>query len=193
MTQGTPDELGLKARTGLPEPLRVLVERYPRGGWEAHPNFTSLTRFWLDRHLMFRDLQLRLVDETERYLDADRDPMGYGGGLSRLAGLFLGELHGHHTVEDLHYFPRLQRLDARLGPGFGLLDADHHALDAAIRGLAQDTNAVLAALRDGRVASAPAGTLHAGLLRFGRLLDRHLTDEEELVVPVILDHPEAGL
>lgn len=32
----------------------------------------------------------------------------------------------------------------------------------------------------------------ADFRRFQRLLDRHLTDEEELVVPVILEHGELG-
>jgi iron-sulfur cluster repair protein YtfE (RIC family) len=191
MTRGT-DELALDVRTGLPEPLRVLLEPYPRRGWESHPHFTALTRFWLDRHLLFRRVQTMLVSETEEFLDAGREPQGYGGGLARLAGMFLNELHGHHMIEDMHYFPLLKGLDARIAAGFDLLDADHHALDGEIRGLAEDTNAVLAALRGGQPALA-AGALHGRLLRFGRLLDRHLTDEEELVVPVILDHPEAGL
>jgi iron-sulfur cluster repair protein YtfE (RIC family) len=185
------DDLALDVRSGLPDALRVLAERYPRPGWEAHPHFSELTRFWLDRHLMFRRLQRMLVTETEGYLDRGREPRGYGGGLARLAGMFLNELHGHHIVEDVHYFPLLKGLESRLETGFDLLDADHQALDGAIRGLAEATNALLPALRDGQPVSA--GSLHGRLLGFGRLLDRHLTDEEELVVPVILDHPEAGL
>jgi hypothetical protein len=96
-------------------------------------------------------------------------------------------------IEDHHYFPLLKALDARLEGGFELLDADHQALDAEIRALADAANEVLAAVRHGRPADAAAGGLAARLDAMGRLIDRHLTDEEELVVPVILDHPEAGL
>ena len=32
--------------------------------------------------------------------------------------------------------------------------------------------------------------LRQRLAGFGRMIDRHLIDEEELVVPVILDNPE---
>ena len=96
-------------------------------------------------------------------------------------------------IEDQHYFPRLKRLDARLGAGFDLLDADHQALDSEIHALAEAVGRVLAAVRHGRTADGAAGAVETRLGQFGRLIDRHLTDEEELVVPVILDHPEARL
>ncbi|NCW70151.1 MAG: hemerythrin domain-containing protein, partial [Marivivens sp.] len=38
-----------------------------------------------------------------------------------------------------------------------------------------------------------AGALHAELEKLTRLMDRHLTDEEELVVPVILKFGADGL
>ncbi len=182
------DPLDLDRRTGLPDALRVLAEKYPRGTWETHPEFNALTRFWLDRHLMFRRIQDVLIAETESYLDRSADPTRYTADLSRLAGMFLNELHGHHGIEDAHYFPVLAARDARLGAGFELLDADHHALDAGIHGLADRTNAVLRA-----PAAVPAEALRAELERFRSLLDRHLTDEEDLVVPMILEYAGAGL
>jgi hypothetical protein len=185
--------LALADRSGLPDPLRVLVEQHPRTGWESHPHFTMLTRFWLDRHLGFRRLQGMLVTETQGFLDRNREPVRYAHALARLAGTFLSELHGHHSIEDYHYFPLLQGLDARLAAGFDLLDADHQALDAAMHALAEAANAVLLDVGEARPAEAAAGALLAELGGFGRLVDRHLTDEEELVVPIILDHPEAGL
>jgi hypothetical protein len=187
------DEPDLAVRTALPEPLRVLVDRYPRTGWEAHPNFTALTRFWLDRHLGFRRMQGLLAAETRAFLSREREPADFGRGLLRVGGRLLDELHGHHTVEDRHYFPLLKQLDPRLGAGFELLEADHDALDAAMAGLAGAANAVLDAVRAGKAAEAAAAALDRNLAGFARLLDRHLIDEEELVVPVILDHPEAGI
>jgi iron-sulfur cluster repair protein YtfE (RIC family) len=177
--------LDLATRQGLPDALRVLLERYPRAGWEAHPNFDGLTRFWLERHLMFRRLQSMLLETTETALDRNEDPRRIAANLHRLAGMFLNELHGHHTIEDMHYFPLLQRLEPRLEQGFALLDSDHHALDPLLHGLADKTNAVLQALPQ---ANREMGALNVDLARFSRFLDRHLTDEEEIVVPVILEH-----
>ena len=179
----------LEHRAGLPDALRVLLRDYPRDIWESHRNFDTLTRFWLDRHLMFRDVVARIRSETEAFLDRRSDPRAYGARSARLTGLLLSELHGHHQIEDLQYFPVLSGLDRRLAAGFDLLDGDHHALDAHLHALAGDTNATLQALQsDGQAARAAAGTLHARLERFAGFLDRHLIDEEELVIPVILHH-----
>jgi hypothetical protein len=183
----------LKTRERLPDALRALVEKYPREGWEGHPHFSELTRFWLDIHLGFRRMQGLLVAETEGFLDRAREPEAYARGLWRMAGQYLNGLHGHHNIEDHHYFPLLKALDARVGWGFDLLDADRQALDGAIHELAEATNAVLAAVRDAAPAEAAAEVLRLRLAGFGRMIDRHLVDEEELVVPVILDNPSADL
>ena len=58
------DNLELEARPGLPEHLRDLLKLFPRDSWETHPNFGALTRFWLDRHGMFRDLMTHLQTDA---------------------------------------------------------------------------------------------------------------------------------
>lgn len=178
--------IDLTSRTGLPEHLRVLAQLYPRTGWETHNNFSDLTRFWLDRHLMFREVITRLQTETMDFLDHPSEK--YAATLRRYTGFFLNQLHGHHGIEDQHYFPALIALDARIAPGFELLDADHKALDGHIHGLAQGTNTVLAALNQGESAKIEADALLAMQQSFERFLNRHLSDEEELVVPLILEY-----
>jgi iron-sulfur cluster repair protein YtfE (RIC family) len=186
-------EISLAVRSGLPDALRVLVEEYPREGWESHPNLTGLIRFWLERHLIFRRIQGLLIEETRGLIDGDRDPDAYARRLARLGNSFLGDLHGHHSIEDVHFFPRLQRLDARIASGFDLLEADHQEIDPRLQALADRANAVLTAVREGAPTAESAGRLEAELVGLQAFLDRHLTDEEELVVPVILAHPEADL
>lgn len=185
--------MSLAVRTGLPDALRVLLADYPREAWDAHPNMSALIRFWLERHLIFRELQAKLLAETRGLIDRDRDPAAFAGRLSRLGNMFLGDLHAHHGIEDVHFFPRLQRLDARIASGFDLLEADHHEIDPRLHALADRANAVPAAVREGAPTAESAGRLEAELVGLQAFLDRHLTDEEELVVPVILAHPEAGL
>ncbi len=180
----------LATRAGLPEALQVLVRQYPRDIWQSHRNFDALTRFWLERHLMFRQLLDRLRGETETLLDGNAEARGVGARTSRLTGFLLGELHGHHQIEDVHYFPVLARLEPRLAAGFELLDSDHHALDGHLHDLADSTNDLLRAIVDGQQAPArdAAGALQARLAGFEGFLDRHLIDEEELVIPTILHH-----
>jgi iron-sulfur cluster repair protein YtfE (RIC family) len=144
-------------------------------------------------HLGFRRMQTVLLTETRGFIDRGRDPVAFARSLGGVAGQFLNGLHGHHHIEDDYYFPILKGLDARIASGFDLLDADHQAMDGAIHELAEAANAVLLAVKERAPAEAAAGALLGRLAAFERLLDRHLTDEEELVVPVILDHPEAGL
>lgn len=182
------NDLGL--RTGLPDTLRVLVEQYPRDIWQAHRNFDGTTRFWMERHLMFRDILGRLRADTQAFLDKSDDPRRYVQQTARMAGFFLQQLHGHHQIEDAHYFPLLSGLDARLTSGFELLDADHHALDAHLQALADGTNAALSPLQSGALQKGrdAAGALEAQLGRFEHFLNRHLLDEEDLVIPVILHH-----
>ncbi|WOI55358.1 hemerythrin domain-containing protein [Palleronia sp. LCG004] len=180
-------DLTLEEREGLPDALRVLVEALPRGTWEAHPNFSPLTRFWLDRHLMFRDVLGQLTQGSRDFLDGNVAPDRYGHETARMAQFFLQQLHSHHDIEDHHYFPVLEGLDDRLGRGFALLDADHKALDGHIDALAKGTNAMLKGL-SGPDPRKGAGDLERQLGAFDLFLDRHLTDEEDLVVPVILTY-----
>ena len=96
-----PDELTLEARTGLPEPLRVLVREYPREGWAAHENFQGIVQFWLERHTMFRKLMDLLREDAEALIDERLDPQGYAPRRGQYGGLFGNEAHGHHTTEEM--------------------------------------------------------------------------------------------
>lgn len=185
-------DLTLESREGLPDALRVLMEEYPREGWETQGGFHGLISFWLDRHLMFRRLLDHLMQDSQQMLDGNMDHQTYQARLSRFGGMFVGDLHGHHHIEDAHYFPVLEKLDPRLETGFRILDADHHALDRCLQDFTNAANLVLQA----PLASADRGVIggfNHSLTDVKKLLDRHLIDEEELVVPVLLKHGTAGL
>jgi len=178
-------QLDLETRSGLPDALRVLLAEFPREGWQQHPNFGEMVKFWLERHLMFREILDRLQTETRAHFDTTLGFDSYGPRLSRLGGFFLQQLHGHHQIEDSHYFPKLIGLDTRLERGFGILDTDHHAIEGLLNGFSAAANTVLQA--NGDIARHDAtGALNERLDGFQTLLNRHLTDEEELIVPVIL-------
>ncbi len=185
--------LALEERNALPDALRVLLESYPRDAWEADPNFSGLIRFWLDRHLMFRKLTATMATEAEQALDGELSPDVFAAHLSRYGSMFMGELHGHHMIEDAHYFPHLKALDPRLTRGFEILDRDHHAIDGHLEAFAQDANVALRAVAARTGHEDATAAFRKGLTRLEGFLDRHLTDEEELVVPVLLRFAPAGL
>ena len=172
------DTLALHQRAGLPDALRVLAEAYPRAEWTAHPNFGEMIRFWMDRHAMFRQLTGVMRDDLHALIDGKTDFATYAPRLSHYGGTLLNQLHGHHQIEDHHYFPRLIRLDPRLERGFDLLETDHAAMDGLLHDFAEGANGVLQ--------GAQAGPFLDKLDGFTTLLERHLTDEEEIVVPVVL-------
>lgn len=183
----------LEHRDGLPEPLRVLLEEYPKEAWADHDNFSALIRFWLDRHIMFRRLIETLTSEAEVALDGNMAPDVFAKHLSRYGGMFLNELHMHHTIEDTQYFPKLIGLDRRISRGFDILDNDHKAIDGHLAAFAEDANAVLSTFRTSDGLDQRIATLHSRLGRMEGFLNRHLEDEEELVVPVLLAHAPNGM
>lgn len=182
----TQDDLTLLNREGLPEALRALLADYPRAGWQTHANFAGLVEFWLDRHMMFRRLCEVLRTDAEQAVDARIDPQSHNGRLSRYGGMLVQQLHGHHQIEDAHYFPALVQRERRLERGFEILDRDHHALDGLLDRFTTAANGVLQG-------STEPGAFREEVLSFERFLHRHLEDEEDLIVPVILKHGTDGL
>lgn len=184
------DLSSLCKREGLPDALTVLLKEYPRDSWEGHPGFEGLVRFWLDRHMMFRRLLDVLTSETRKRLDNKTDPTAFRAYLSRYGSMFVSELHGHHNIEDMHYFPVLKKLDPRVSRGFDILDRDHHELDDNLRRYVEAANA---AINADRTSTREIGAFLRETQTLEAQLSRHLIDEEELVVPAILKYGAGGL
>ncbi|KMK66373.1 hemerythrin domain-containing protein [Puniceibacterium sp. IMCC21224] len=175
------DDLSLGTRQQMPEGLRALLAEFPRDGWERHRHFAGLVQFWLERHMMFRQLRTVMQQDVEAAMDKKMPGREQASRLSRFGGMMVSQLHGHHQIEDAHYFPVLGRMEPKLGKGFDILDADHHAMDGLLNRFTESANAVLQG-------KGELGTFRQELLSFGTLLERHLEDEEDLIVPVILRH-----
>jgi iron-sulfur cluster repair protein YtfE (RIC family) len=179
-------DLDLSRRAVLPAEFQLILGDYPRHSWPDHRDFNGLAAFWLDRHLGFRQTMTTLNAEAEALLDRTLDPAAWKRRLSQRGSALLGDLMGHHQIEDHTYFPELTRLEPRLSRGFDMLDADHHALHALIDRFAKGANAALSS--EGAALLSAASTFRQDLTRFQTLLARHLTDEEDLVLPVVLKH-----
>lgn len=187
------DPNALAARAALPDALRVLAEAWPRDEWEAHRHFDGLVRFWMERHMMFRKIMGMMQEDARAVIDGKMSDREYANRLSRFGGMFVNELHGHHQIEDIHYFPKLQAIEASVAAGFDILDKDHHAIDDELARFVKGANAVLQKLDDPKTMRDRVGRFETDLTGVAALLDRHLIDEEELVVPVILKHGPAAL
>ena len=175
--------------TGMPPEMRLLVELYPRDGWQAHPNFDEHTRHWLGAHLMFRRLGDLVRRETERFLDRSRSPGDFSARLAQYGKMLVGNLHAHHGWEDQAFFPELSAADPRFDRGLEILEKDHESLDTALQRFVEIANRALTQLKSNETAArAKVGDLHTATTAIEAMLDRHLGDEEELAVPIILHH-----
>lgn len=180
-------ELQLETRAGLPDALSFLLEEYPRDAWQQDQGFHGLVSFWLDRHVLFRNIVAAMREQTLQVLDRQIDTQHYAGQLSRYARLFVGQLHGHHHIEDSHFFPLLMERESKLKSGFAMLDADHHELDRQLAEFTDAANLIFEPQSDSQRLTA-AGQFDGVLARLDNLLDRHLLDEEDLIVPLILKY-----
>jgi iron-sulfur cluster repair protein YtfE (RIC family) len=188
------EALALTRRTGWPENLRVLLEQYPRERWDAHANLGEMARFWLSRHAMFRELSETIEQVTQQFRAGKLPPAEFARQFVPRLQFILDQLNVHHQIEDFHYFPIFRAADARLAIGFDVLEGDHHHIHGDMARTAETANAFLQALRSDtdtlRRCSDGYADASATLLKG---LIRHLDDEEDLIVPLILDRGEEKL
>ncbi|MDD9923178.1 MAG: hemerythrin domain-containing protein [Boseongicola sp.] len=179
--------------TPMPEEMQLLLSEYPRDAWAEHPNFKRATEQWMGAHQMFRKLAAVNRTETEAYLDKSRDPDDFAGRLSVYGNLLVRNLHGHHHWEDHSYFPELSAADPRFDAGLDILEKDHEALDSILDDFTRASNRVIKLIQlDEAAARDEAGAVHKIASSIEKLLERHLTDEEDLAVPIILHHKLRG-
>lgn len=187
------DETDLEQRGGLPEDLRYLVEKYPRETWQAHANIGGMAGFWLQRHDMFRELGGVLTGVIGDYREGRTDAQEFAQWFAPRLRFFLQHLEGHHQIEDMHYFPAFARAENRLKPGFDILDKDHHVIHEALERNAEAANAFLRALQENEDKQRFAADAYADEnARLVAMLTRHLGDEEDLIIPLILDRGDQG-
>lgn len=189
------DEFALDQRTGWPDELRVLLKQYPRETWAQ--SRSPIAQFWLEKHGMFRR-QMQMLRSAAVDCREGRTPPAELAAWSapRLQG-FLSALHGHHQIEDFHYFPGFRAADQRLARGFDTLASDHELLHKGIVEIVETTNAFLGAVRAESEGGAnqdaqrhAADKYAAACDLMDRRLNRHLDDEEDLIIPVMLDRGE---
>lgn len=188
------ETLALARRSGWPEDLRVLIAQFPREQWEGHANLGAMARFWLSRHAMFRELSAMVEDIATQFRAGAMPAAEFPRQLVPRLQFLLSQLSVHHQIEDLHYFPIFRAADERLARGFDVLEGDHHAIHDDMGRTVETANALLRALAGNTDALTRCGDAYAqasGALLTG--LIRHLDDEEDLIVPLILDRGEEAL
>lgn len=186
------DQFKIRA-DAMPAEMQILLNDYPRDEWPQHPGFRDKTRQWLAAHQMFRKLSKAVRLDTEEYLDGSKAADDYAGRLSYRGNALVGNLHGHHGWEDYSYFPELSAADPRFNDGLEILEKDHQALDIVLESFTDSAIRTIQLIHFGEdSARDEAGKLHSASQSIEAFLQRHLSDEEELAVPIILHHRLRG-
>jgi len=179
--------------TAMPAEMQILLGDYPRDSWESHAGFKDKTRQWLGAHQMFRRISATVRKDTEHYLDGKKGPQEFISKLSYRGGTLVNNLHGHHFWEDNSYFPELFSAEPRLKDGLDILEKDHEVLHQVLDDFTNKANRVIKRIQlDNKHARDESGSLHTVATTIETLLQRHLGDEEELAVPIILHHRLRG-
>ena len=181
--------LDIDQRTGWPDELCALLREYPRASWQQ--NMTPLARFWIDKHDDFRKKCSTLQTAIDSFRERPDNFEDFANEVVSRTRLLLSLLHGHHHVEDFHYFPAFRAADQRLGPGFDVLASDHELLHENSMSVVEALHVIRNALREGgtsdeRRRAADRYIEESGLLY--RRIGQHLDDEEDLVIPLMLAH-----
>lgn len=189
-----PTDTSLFTRHGLPADLRFLAEKYPREEWLAHVNIAGMASMWLQRHAMFRELGGMLSGGIAEHREGRLDALDFARWFAPRLRYFLRQLEGHHHVEDHQYFPVFAEAEKRLKRGFDILDGDHHMIHEALDRNAATANDFLRALTAGGDRVRFAADAYAGEnAKLVAMLTRHLDDEEDLIIPLILDRGDRAL
>lgn len=189
-----PPDLHLADRNGLSDEIAYLRAVHPKPHWQAHANYGQLADFWLHVHSSLRAHGGQLQQLTHDFRDGRHGAADFQRAFVPGINQFLQHLNAHHQIEDGAYFPKFRALDPRMVAGFDLLEADHHVIHAAIDATVDSARGMLTAFAQDADAQRRATDAYAAASdTLLNLLLRHLADEEDLVIPAMLEHGERSL
>ncbi|HST44731.1 MAG TPA: hemerythrin domain-containing protein [Luteimonas sp.] len=188
------DTLLLTTRSSVPSGVAYLRSRFPADGWRAHPNYGQLTAFWLHVHANLRMGSAQLQEALDAFRMDPCDPRAFGRRFAPGLAGFHQHLDAHHRIEDQAYFPKFRAIDPRMAIAFDMLESDHAIIHAAIERSLRSARQLLASLDAGGDPVRFAADRHAhDSGRLSALLVRHLADEEDIVVPAMLEFGERSV
>lgn len=119
-----------------------------------------------------------MLDEAESNLDdavnAER--------LKEVGVNVINFAHHHHEIEDHNYFPQFVNLCPNVEHAISLLDSDHRVLEEALH----DTEQALNHLQNQTTDRDAIARAYNGYQALQSVFERHLWDEEEIIVPILL-------
>ena len=158
-----------------------LFNELPPDQWFS-ADYAYKTSGWLKVHTNIRKRQRILTQISAGYQSGEYDWAEYRSQLLKRINMHILKLHQHHSVEDEGFFPEFIRMYPQLQAGFEILGRDHMRLDALLDELQVQNDTLARSNVEDKVLAAQ---LHQTLVDATDLLSQHLTDEEDLVIPIL--------
>ena len=158
-----------------------LYNKLPPDQWFG-ADYAYKTSGWLKVHTNIRKRQRILVQISDAYISGEFDWSEYRSQILKRINMHVLKLHQHHEVEDEGFFPEFVSMYPKLAPAFEILGHDHEYLNELLDKLQiQNDQLARSEIED----KALAEELHKTLVAVTDLLQQHLTDEEDLVIPIL--------
>ncbi len=192
-----PDHLRLSARESLPDDLLYLTRQHPRDTWESGAATAQVAQAWLHFHEQFRRAGGAISAQINALREGHVKPGDFSPRFASLASRFISGLEGHHGVEDDYYFPTFMKAEPGLARGFEILDSDHDAVHGGLERFANASAELLRALAADQEALGSdqrfaLDRLAQDWTAFRKHLLRHLDDEEDIVIPLMIELARRG-
>lgn len=158
-----------------------LYEKLPSNQWYSS-DYAYKTSGWLNVHTNIRKRQRILKQLTEEHLMGALNWENYRSQVLQRISMHVLKLHQHHSVEDRGFFPEFVSSYPQLKRGFEILENDHVKLDALLDELLGLNDELAKAEQEDKFL---VERLHKNLVAGTEFLSQHLTDEEDLVVPIL--------
>lgn len=174
-------------RSGLPPGIRQTLLESTREDWAERPRYGGMASFLLGIH---RDLLSGASLATERaqaLLDTPKSELREALTASQLgpiANHLVSFAHHHHTIEDHDIFPQVALIYPAMVNAMALLDGDHRILNAAL----DDAGNATRTLNSSDPDRDQIGRIHDGCVAVQTIMNRHIWDEEEIIIPIFLKH-----
>ena len=174
-------------REGLSANIRETLLESTRDQWAVHPRYGGKDGFFMNIHRDLLKGSAYRSNGLERMLDAPDSDLTESSAISEITDFgrrLIGFAHHHHDIEDHGYFPQFTVLCPQLDRAMKLLDGDHRVLEEALH----DTEGALQELKNLSATRDRLANLHNGSKALESILNRHIRDEEEIIIPIFLKH-----
>jgi len=151
---------------------RLKQPQNPYTEWQKHPNYETGAKIFIGFHNWFREAARNIVATVPKLATSPADT---SANIARQFSQLNGSLHHHHSIEDHHFFPKLEQ---KYGVSLKGLSDDH----TRMTNLEREIKTLLA---EGQKGEADI-TLGPKLIEFCDFMTDHLRREELIVVPHIL-------